>query len=122
MKEFPEVPPPLPPEMVPPELPRDCGSRRQTERPSIVRFNPWSAALLLAVDNLWALPDFAVTALAVTVPVCFLMVFSGVFFIQRRQQTGSVSIAPAKALVLAVIAAMPTSITAPPSACAAARG
>lgn len=115
MKESPEVPPHLPLEIVRPELPRDSGANRQTgAKASSVLFHPWSAALLLAVDNLWALPDFAVITLAATVPACFLMVFAGVCFIQRRHQRDSVGGAFAKALVLAVIAAIPTSVTGTP--------
>lgn len=114
MKESPDVPP-LPLEVVSPEPPRDSGSRRGSEtKPGGVPFHPWSAALLLAVDNLWALPDFAVITLAFTVPACFLMVFTGVFFIQHRQRDDSVGKALAKALLLAVIAAVPTSVTGTP--------
>lgn len=115
MKESPEAPPPLPLEVVPPGPPRDSGSsRRPGTKPGSVPFHPWSAALLLAVDNLWALPDFAVIALAVTVPACFLMVFAGVFYIQRRHQGDFRGKAFAKAMVLAVIAAIPTSVMGTP--------
>ena len=115
MKESPEAPPPLPLEVVPPGPPRDSGpSRRPGTKSGVVKFHPWSAALLLAVDNLWALPDFAVITLAVTVPACFLMVFAGVFLIQRRHQRDSAGKSFAKALVLAVIAAIPTSLTGTP--------
>lgn len=115
MKPTPEAPPPLPLEVVPPEPPRDSGARRPAgARPGPVPFHPWSAALLLAVDNLWALPDFAVITLAVTVPACFLMVFAGVFLIQRRHRGDAVGVALAKALLLAVIAAVPTSVTGTP--------
>lgn len=113
MKPSPEAPPPLPLEVVPPGASRDSGARRPAgTRP--VPFHPWAAALLLAVDNLWTLPDFAVITLGVTVPACFLMVFAGVFLIQRRHRGDSVGLALAKALLLAVIAAVPTSVTGTP--------
>jgi len=115
MKESPETPPPLPLEVVAPEPTRDSGSRRGSgTTPGGVPFHPWSAALLLAVDNLWSLPDFAVITLAFTVPACFLMVFVGVFFIQRRRRADSVGKALTKAFLLAGIAAIPTSVTGTP--------
>ncbi len=111
MKEPAEVPPPLPLEVVPPDAGPKRGAGNSMRR---VPFHPWSAALLLAVDNLWALPDFALIALAFTVPACFLMVFVGVFLVQRRRAGDSIGVSLAKAFLLAVVAAIPTSLTGTP--------
>lgn len=110
-----EQPPALPLEVVPPELPArplpPSGGVPGTGRPT---FHPWSAILLLVVDNLWNLADFAVIGLPITVPLCFLCVFAGTFVIQRKRNQDPLGRALAKALFLGVIAAVPYSVTGTP--------
>lgn len=77
-------------------------------------FHPAAAALLLVVDNLWNLADWAVMTWLVTIPLSFISVFAPTFFIQRQMHGDSVSKALAKALFLGVIAAVPTSVSGTP--------
>lgn len=73
--------------------------------------HPLSAVLLIVIDNLWNLADWAALLWIVTIPLSFLMTFVPVFFIQkfiRRDQSGR---ALAIALLLGVLAAVPTSVT-----------
>jgi hypothetical protein len=70
--------------------------------------------LLLVADNLWTLAEFAVVSWLLTVPLSFLVVFTGTFQIQRCQGGDSVGRALAKALLLGAIAAVPFSVTGTP--------
>ncbi len=110
-----EISPPLPLEVVPPELPAQAmphpGGARRTGG---VAFHPWSAVLLLVVDNLWNLAEFAIIDWFVTVPLSFLFVFTGTFLIQRRRNHDPIGRALAKALFLGAVAAVPFSITGTP--------
>ncbi len=73
--------------------------------------HPLSAVLLIAIDNLWNLADWAALLWIVTIPLCFLVTFLPVFFIQRYVKRDHAGRSIAVALVLAVLAAIPTSIT-----------
>lgn len=108
-----ETPPPLPLVVVTAEAgsPPPAGEARPAD-PTL--FHPWSATLLLAVDNLWALPDFSVIAWFITVPLAFLSVFAGTFLIQRRHARDRLGPALAKAVFLGAVAAVPTSVTGTP--------
>ncbi len=108
-----ESPPTLPLEVVSPEPSArpDPGPDRPSRPPL---FHPWSATLLVAVDNLWALPDFTVIAWFITVPLSFLSVFAGTYLVQRRHGRDSVGHALAKAVLLGAVAAVPTAVTGTP--------
>lgn len=73
-----------------------------------------SALLMVAVDNLWNLADWAVISWVVTVPLAFLSVFVPVYLIQRGLRHDVRGRALAFAALLAVVAAVPTSITGTP--------
>lgn len=77
-------------------------------------FHPLAATLLLLVDNLWNLADWAVMDWIITIPLSFLTVFLPTFSIQRRKSGDSLGKAFLKALFLGVVAAVPTSITGTP--------
>ena len=76
--------------------------------------HPLSAILLLAVDNLWNLADWAVLDWVVTIPLSFISVFLPVLLIQKVVRRDTLGKALAYALLLAVIAAVPTSLTGTP--------
>jgi hypothetical protein len=46
-------------------------------------FHPAAAALLVLVDNLWMLPEFAVVTWWLTIPLSFVSVFAVTCFVQR---------------------------------------
>jgi hypothetical protein len=73
-----------------------------------------SAIVLIAVDNLWNLAEWAVLDWIVTIPLSFITVFVPVFLLQKYLKKDSNGRALAIATVLAVIAAIPTSITGTP--------
>lgn len=77
-------------------------------------FHPMAATLLLLVDNLWNLADWAVIDWIITIPLSFLTVFLPTFFIQRRQSGDSLGKAFLKAVFLGLVAAVPTSLTGTP--------
>ena len=77
-------------------------------------FHPAAAGLMLVVDNLWMLPEFTVAAAVLTVPACFFSVLIPTWVIQRRMHGDSVGMALMKALFLATVAAVPTSVTGTP--------
>ena len=73
-----------------------------------------SALILVAVDNLWNLADWAVVDWVFTIPLSFLTVFVPVFFLRRHLKKDSYGRALAFAMLLGVLAAIPTSITGTP--------
>lgn len=77
-------------------------------------FHPAAAALLVLVDNLWMLPEFAVVTWWLTIPLSFLSVFSVTLFIQRALGRNPWMVAIAKALFFGVVAAVPLSVTGTP--------
>jgi hypothetical protein len=77
-------------------------------------FHPAAAGLMLLVDNLWMMPEFLVTPAVLTVPACFFSVLIPTWIIQRRMHGNSVGMAFMKALFLATVAAVPTSVTGTP--------
>ena len=76
--------------------------------------HPLAAVLLLVVDNLWNLAEWAVVDWIITIPLSFIMVFVPVFLIQKLLKKDRVGRAFGFALLLGVIAAVPTSLTGTP--------
>jgi hypothetical protein len=70
-----------------------------------------SALLLVAVDNLWLLADWAALLWAITIPLSFLSVAVPVYFIQRHMRGDSRGRAVAVSSLLGVVAAVPFSVT-----------
>ncbi len=79
-----------------------------------VPFHPSAAALLVVVDNLWALEDWLVLTWILTIPLSFLSVALPTYWIQRRLRRDSRTTAVLKALFFGVVAAVPTSVTGTP--------
>ena len=69
-----------------------------------------AALLLVAVDNLWTLPDFSIIAWTVTVPASFLTVFLPTFMIQRLLKRDGWGRALVLGILLGALAAVPTSV------------
>jgi hypothetical protein len=73
--------------------------------------HPLSAALLIAVDGLWALADWAVLAWVVTIPLSFLAVGIPTYLIQKHVHGDQSGRSLAVGAFLGVLAAVPTPIT-----------
>jgi hypothetical protein len=73
--------------------------------------HPLSALLLVAIDGLWTLADWAAIAWAVTIPLSFLAVFLPTLLIQRFMKKDPAGKSMAVAAALGVLAAVPTPIT-----------
>ena len=73
--------------------------------------HPWSAILLIVIDNLWLLADWAALLWIVTIPLSFLAVFIPSYFIQKFVNGDATGRSLAVALFLAVMAAVPTPVT-----------
>jgi hypothetical protein len=73
--------------------------------------HPLSAVLLITVDNLWMLADWAAFAWIITIPLSFVAVSLPVYLIQRHFRGDSPGRAIAIASLLGVLAAVPTPIT-----------
>jgi len=110
-----DAPPPKLPVSVLPVTPVEAVPQPAQPAPErLVPIHPAAAALLVAVDNLWGLADFAVVDWFITIPACFVSVFFPSYWIQRRKRSDSRPIAFAKALFLASVAAVPFSVTGTP--------
>jgi len=83
-------------------------------QPAAPPIHPLSAGLLVAVDNLWNMADWAVVTWWMTVPLSFLSVFLPTLWLQRQLRKDRWGMALAKALVLGLVAAIPTSLTGTP--------
>lgn len=70
--------------------------------------------MLLVVDNLWNLADWSVITWLITIPLSFFSVFIPAFFIQKLFKRDSLFRAFGIALMLGVVAAVPTSLTGTP--------
>jgi len=79
-----------------------------------VPFHPSAAALLVVVDNLWALEDWLILTWILTIPLSFLSVAVPTYWLQRRFRQDTRRIALLKALFFGVVAAVPTSVTGTP--------
>ena len=73
-----------------------------------------SALILVAVDSLWVVFDWAPPIWIVAVPFCFAAVFVPTFLIQKHLKRDSNGRALTFATLLAVLAAIPTPITGTP--------
>jgi uncharacterized membrane protein len=73
--------------------------------------HPLSAVLLITVDNLWLLADWAAFAWLITIPLSFLAVCVPVYLIQKHFRGDSSGKAMAIASLLGVLAAVPTPVT-----------
>lgn len=81
-------------------------------RPSAVGdapVHPLSAIVLVAVDNLWNVADWAAALWIVTIPTSFLLVAAPTFFIQKYLKKDRLARALGFALLLGLLAAIPTS-------------
>ena len=94
-----ELPAPAAPAPAPPPERRDAS------------IHPLSAVLLITVDNLWLLADWAAFMWIVTIPLSFVAVFVPVYLIQRHFRGDSAGRAGAIASLLGVLAAVATPIT-----------
>jgi hypothetical protein len=86
----------------------------QAAAPEVAPIHALSAVILVAVDSLWALFEFAPPLWPLAIPGCFLAVFVPVFLIQKQLRKDSNGRAATFATVLAVLAAIPTPITGTP--------
>jgi hypothetical protein len=73
-----------------------------------------SALILVAVDSLWAIFDWAPPIWIIAIPFCFLAVFVPTFLVQKHLKSDSNVRALTFATILAVLAAIPTPITGTP--------
>lgn len=101
----------------PPPVRHSPASRRYSAHAGTLEAPPihaLSALLLVVVDNLWTLPEFLAVSWVVTIPLCFITVVVPVLLIQKvvkRQRFGT---AFGYSVLLAAIAAVPTSLLGTP--------
>lgn len=100
-------------EVLPPESGQGGGQRSDPSR-DLVPVHALSALVLVAVDSLWTLFEFAPPLWALAIPSCFLAVFLPVYLIQRHIKGDSSGRAAAFAALLATLAAVPTPIMGTP--------
>jgi hypothetical protein len=77
---------------------------------SRVPVHPLSAVMLIGVDNLWNLADWAVIGWPISIPLSFLMVAAPVFVLQKVVRRDAFGKALGLSLLLGAIAAIPTSV------------
>ena len=95
----------IPLEFVGPTPPTDNAS------PDGMPIHALSALILVAVDGLWTIFDFAPPLWIIAIPLCFMATFVPAFLIQKVLKRDSIGRAFAIATVLGVLAAVPTPIT-----------
>jgi hypothetical protein len=98
-------------EVLPPERPGPVPPVIGVEGPPI---HALSALILVVVDNLWNLTEWAVVDWIVTIPLSFVTVAVPVFLLQKFLKKDSNGRALAFAFLLGALAAVPTSITGTP--------
>ncbi len=98
----------IPIEVLPPEP--ESAASASDGRP----IHALSALILVAVDSLWALFDWAPPLWIITIPFCFVAVFLPTFLIQKNLKRDSAGRALSFATLLGVLAAVPTPITGTP--------
>lgn len=76
----------------------------------VTAFHPAAAGLMILIDSLWGIPEFAVLTWPVTVVGCFVSVFVPSYVIQKRSHGDTAGKALLKALFLGVVAAVPMPI------------
>ena len=110
-----DVPPKIVPtreiqvEVVPPATKESAAS--SFERAPI---HALSALILVAVDSLWAIFDWLPPIWIVAIPACFVAVFLPTFLIQKHLKKDHTGRALTFAMLLGVLAAIPTPITGTP--------
>jgi hypothetical protein len=72
--------------------------------------HPLAALLLMVIDALWTMADWATMAWIFTIPLSFLAVFLPTFFIQKHMNGDSTGKAMAVSAFLGILAAVPTPI------------
>jgi hypothetical protein len=114
----PKIPPPrildVPATVTPIEPARPTRLPEPPQPPRGAPMHPLAALLMMLVDNLWSVPELAVIDWFITVPLCFVMVFTSTFFIQKLVMKNRGRRALAFALLLGTIAAVPYSVTGTP--------
>lgn len=96
-------------------VPEEPQARAQSApRPGGAPVHPLAAILLIAVDNLWMLEEWAVVTWLVTIPLSFVSVAVPTFFIQKLVNKDRFARAFGLSLLLGTIAAVPTSVTGTP--------
>lgn len=76
--------------------------------------HPLAAILLIVIDNLWNLVDWAVIDWIITIPLSFITVFFPTLLIQKLLKKNRWSRALGYAVLLGIVAAVPTSVTGTP--------
>ena len=89
----------------------DIARSHPTQGPPV---HPLAALLLVVVDNLWLLPEFYIINWAITIPLCFITVLIPTLLIQKTLKKQTFGAALGYSLLLAVIAAVPTSLLGTP--------
>ena len=102
---------PVPLEVVSPEPARASSSGSSFEGPPI---HALSALVLVAVDSLWAVFEWAPPIWIAAIPACFLAVAVPTFLIQRTLKGDSAARAATFATLLGVLAAIPLPIAGTP--------
>jgi len=72
--------------------------------------HPLAALLLMVIDALWTMADWATIAWIFTIPLSFFAVFLPAFFIQKQMNNDSAGKAMAVSAFLGILAAVPTPI------------
>ena len=101
----------VPLEVVPPEPARASAEPSRFEGPPI---HALSALVLVAVDSLWAVFEWAPPIWIAAIPACFLAVALPVFLIQKNLKRDSTARALTFATLLGVLAAIPLPIAGTP--------
>jgi hypothetical protein len=89
-------------------LPAPVEAAPKRETPAI---HPLAAVLLVVVDNLWLLADWAALLWIITIPLCFLVVSIPTYLIQKHLHGDTTGRALAIGSLFGVLAAVPLSIT-----------
>jgi hypothetical protein len=106
-------PPLIPVEVLPP-LPEDKPTGSSESHDAGAAFHPLAVTLMILVDTMWNLAEWAVIGWILTIPLSFMTVFWPALFIQHYVRKDGWGSAAAKALFLGVVAAVPTSVTGTP--------
>ena len=104
----------VPVEVLPPESNTRAGTGTGATVADPQPIHALSALILIAVDSLWAVFDWAPPIWPLAIPFCFVAVFVPTFLIQKHLKKDSVGRALTFASVLAVLAAIPTPVTGTP--------
>ena len=72
--------------------------------------HPLAALVLMVIDALWTMADWATIAWIFTIPLSFFAVFLPAFFIQKHMNNDSAGKAMAVSAFLGILAAVPTPV------------